>query len=86
MIVFFSWQAKHWKEIARYHADELLTSSATIEVVAIADVTAWDRIHEGKVAYAHFQASIHEKMKCHCEKRWHGVCSKLGIMDSWMEL
>ena len=49
VITFFSWQAKHWKEITQNHADKLL--SATVEVVAIADVTAWDRIHERKVAY-----------------------------------
>ena len=53
VIAFFTWQVKHWTEIAQNHADELLTSSATIEVLAIADVTARDRIHEGKVAYAH---------------------------------
>lgn len=81
VIAFFTWQAKHWKVIAQNHADELLTSSATIEVLAIADVTARDRIRQGKVAYAHLQASIRDKMKYHCEKKWYGLCSKLGNMD-----
>ena len=81
MIAFFTWQVKHWKEIAQNHADELLASSATVEVVAIADVTARNRICEGKVAYAHPQSSICEKMKFHCEKKWDGLCSKLGYMN-----
>ncbi|KAF8814361.1 hypothetical protein BYT27DRAFT_7219865 [Phlegmacium glaucopus] len=81
VVAFFSWQAEDWRRTARKVENQLPTSSETIEAVAATEIHAKNIVREGKIAYAHLQGNLHDKIKCHCENAWADLCSKLQYME-----
>jgi hypothetical protein len=67
---FFAWQVANWRQIAHDMASTAPSSHKAVEILAAADIDAQNRIRQGKIAYAYQQASTHETMKLHCEKKW----------------
>jgi hypothetical protein len=81
VLAFFSWQAEDWRRTAQKVETQLPTSLETIEVVATAEIDAKNVVREGKIAYAHRQGNLRDKIKHHCENEWVGLCSKLQYME-----
>ncbi|KAF8149140.1 hypothetical protein B0H34DRAFT_679437 [Crassisporium funariophilum] len=76
VLAFFLWQAQDWRRTACKHESQMLTSLETIEAIAAADISAKNIIRVGKIAYAHLQANLCEKMKHCCKKEWVGSLFK----------
>ena len=81
VLAFFSWQAEDWRRTAQEVENQLPTSLETIEVVATAEIGAKNVVREGKIAYAHRQGNIRDKIKHHCENEWAGLRSRLQYME-----
>ena len=83
VLAFFTWQAEMWRTSGREYQQKELTSSLSIDVLAMADIQVQDVLRQGKIAYAFRQASIREDMGRTCEAKWKDIYEKLIHMDGF---
>lgn len=81
VLAFFSWQAEDWRRTAHELENQPPTSLETVMAFAANEINAKNVVREGKIAYAHLQGNLRNKIKYYCENKWVGLCSKLQYME-----
>lgn len=78
---FFKWKADTWRKLANESPIPPYNADQTNPMLLAANRLDYTFVYQGKVAYAHRQAGVYDRLGLMCVNEWNDLKTRLGQMD-----